>query len=207
MKEYNEYCGAVNLAFWPAPRSARRSTSSCISCWALRSSSSWRLRRHPAGPYPGLVEYLFFTEQSLDMPNRTACDLFIRNNSSRVLPDDTVCVVVELANLSQINTAYGRERGNAMLDQFAGFLKEARHLRHRLLQRRPAVHRLLRPVPDGGRRELCRLLPPPHCGLQRREHRATYEYAIGISESKANNAYSIRALLREAMRSKTRQEG
>lgn len=36
---------------------------------------------------------------------------------------------------------------------------------------------------------------------------AAYEYAIGISESKANNAYSIRALLREAMRSKTRQEG
>ena len=35
---------------------------------------------------------------------------------------------------------------------------------------------------------------------------ATYEYAIGIAESKASNAYSIRALLREALRSRTRQE-
>ena len=45
------------------------------------------------------------------------------------------------------------------------------------------------------------------CRVAGFENTGAYEYALGISESKANNAYSIRALLREALRSKTRQEG
>ena len=151
---------------------------------------------------------MFFTEQLLDMPNRTACDLFIRNNSGRVLPDDTVCVVVELANLSQINIAYGRERGNAMLAQFAGFLKEASATCGTVYY-------------NGGQQfigffDQCRMEDAESfadyfhrliTAYNAESTESTYEYAIGIAESKASNAYSIRALLREALRSRTRQEG
>ena len=209
MKEYNEYCGAVNLGVLASTTVSEKIN---VKLYILLGVAVFFILGICGaillGRIQDFVEYLFFTEQSLDMPNRTACDLFIRNNSSRVLPDDTVCVVVELANLSQINTAYGRERGNAMLDQFADFLKEASATCGTVYY-------------NGGQQfigffDQCRMEDAESfadyfhrliAAYNAESTEATYEYALGISESKANNAYSIRALLREALRSKTRQEG
>lgn len=209
MKEYNEYCGAVNLGVLASTTVSEKIN---VKLYILLGVAVFFILGICGaillGRIQDFVEYLFFTEQSLDMPNRTACDLFIRNNSSRVLPDDTVCVVVELANLSQINTAYGRERGNAMLDQFADFLKEASATCGTVYY-------------NGGQQfigffDQCRMEDAESfadyfhrliAAYNAESTEATYEYAIGISESKANNAYSIRALLREALRTKTRQEG
>ena len=208
MKEYNEYCGAVNLGVLASTTVSEKIN---VKLYILLGVAVFFILGICGaillGRIQDFVEYLFFTEQSLDMPNRTACDLFIRNNSSRVLPDDTVCVVVELANLSQINTVYGRERGNAMLTQFADFLKEASATCGTVYY-------------NGGQQfigffDQCRMEDAESfadyfhrliAAYNAESTEATYEYAIGISESKANNAYSIRALLREAMRSKTRQE-
>ena len=209
MKEYNEYCGAVNLGVLASTTVSEKIN---VKLYILLGVAVFFILGICGaillGRIQDFVEYLFFTEQSLDMPNRTACDLFIRNNSSRVLPDDTVCVVVELANLSQINTAYGRERGNAMLGQFADFLKEASATCGTVYY-------------NGGQQfigffDQCRMEDAESfadyfhrliAAYNAESTEATYEYAIGISESKANNAYSIRALLREALRTKTRQEG
>lgn len=209
MKEYNEYCGAVNLGVLASTTVSEKIN---VKLYILLGVAVFFILGICGaillGRIQDFVEYLFFTEQSLDMPNRTACDLFIRNNSSRVLPDDTVCVVVELANLSQINTAYGRERGNAMLTQFADFLKEASATCGTIYY-------------NGGQQfigffDQCRMEDAESfadyfhrliAAYNAESTEATYEYVIGISESKANNAYSIRALLREALRSKTRQEG
>ena len=209
MKEYNEYCGAVNLGVLASTTVSEKIN---VKLYILLGVAVFFILGICGaillGRIQDFVEYLFFTEQSLDMPNRTACDLFIRNNSSRVLPDDTVCVVVELANLSQINTAYGRERGNAMLDQFADFLKEASATCGTIYY-------------NGGQQfigffDQCRMEDAESfadyfhrliAAYNAESTEATYEYVIGISESKANNAYSIRALLREALRTKTRQGG
>lgn len=209
MKEYNEYCGAVNLGVLASTTVSEKIN---VKLYILLGVAVFFILGICGaillGRIQDFVEYLFFTEQSLDMPNRTACNLFIRNNSSRVLPDDTVCVVVELANLSQINTVYGRERGNAMLTQFADFLKEASATCGTIYY-------------NGGQQfigffDQCRMEDAESfadyfhrliAAYNTESTEATYEYAIGISESKANNAYSIRALLREALRTKTRQEG
>lgn len=209
MKEYNEYCGAVNLGVLASTTVSEKIN---VKLYILLGVAVFFILGICGaillGRIQDFVEYLFFTEQSLDMPNRTACDLFIRNNSSRVLPDDTVCVVVELANLSQINTVYGRERGNAMLTQFADFLKEASATCGTIYY-------------NGGQQfigffDQCRMEDAESfadyfhrliAAYNAESTEATYQYVIGISESKANNAYSIRALLREALRSKTRQEG
>ena len=209
MKEYNEYCGAVNLGVLASTTVSEKIN---VKLYILLGVAVFFILGICGaillGRIQDFVEYLFFTEQSLDMPNRTACDLFIRNNSNRVLPDDTVCVVVELANLSQINTAYGRERGNAMLGQFADFLKEASATCGTIYY-------------NGGQQfigffDQCRMEDAESfadyfhrliAAYNAESTEATYEYSIGISESKASNAYSIRALLREALRSKTRQEG
>lgn len=209
MKEYNEYCGAVNLGVLASTTVSEKIN---VKLYILLGVAVFFILGICGaillGRIQDFVEYLFFTEQSLDMPNRTACDLFIRNNSSRVLPDDTVCVVVELANLSQINTVYGRECGNAMLTQFADFLKEASATCGTVYY-------------NGGQQfigffDQCRMEDAESfadyfhrliAAYNAESTEATYEYVIGISESKANNAYSIRALLREALRTKTRQEG
>ena len=208
MKEYNEYCGAVNLGVLASTTVSEKIN---VKLYILLGVAVFFILGVCGaillGRIQDFVEYMFFTEQSLDMPNRTACDLFIRNNSSRVLPDDTVCVVVELANLSQINTVYGRERGNAMLAQFAGFLKEASATCGTVYY-------------NGGQQfigffDQCRMEDAESfadyfhrliAAYNAESTEATYEYAIGIAESKASNAYSIRALLREALRSRTRQE-
>ena len=209
MKEYNEYCGAVNLGVLASTTVSEKIN---VKLYILLGVAVFFILGICGaillGRIQDFVEYLFFTEQSLDMPNRTACDLFIRNNSSRVLPDDTFCVVVELANLSQINTVYGRERGNAMLTQFADFLKEASATCGTIYY-------------NGGQQfigffDQCRMEDAESfadyfhrliAAYNAESTEATYQYVIGISESKANNAYSIRALLREALRTKTRQEG
>ena len=209
MKEYNEYCGAVNLGVLASTTVSEKIN---VKLYILLGVAVFFILGICGaillGRIQDFVEYLFFTEQSLDMPNRTACDLFIQNNSSRVLPDDTVCVVVELANLSQINTVYGRERGNAMLTQFADFLKEASATCGTIYY-------------NGGQQfigffDQCRMEDAESfadyfhrliAAYNAESTEATYQYVIGISESKANNAYSIRALLREALRTKTRQEG
>ena len=208
MKEYNEYCGAVNLGVLASTTVSEKIN---VKLYILLGVAVFFILGVCGaillGRIQDFVEYMFFTEQSLDMPNRTACDLFIRNNSGRVLPDDTVCVVVELANLSQINTAYGRECGNAMLAQFAGFLKEASATCGTVYY-------------NGGQQfigffDQCRIEDAESfadyfhrliTAYNAESTEATYEYAIGIAESKASNAYSIRALLREALRSRTRQE-
>lgn len=209
MKEYNEYCGAVNLGVLASTTVSEKIN---VKLYILLGVAVFFILGVCGaillGRIQDFVEYMFFTEQSLDMPNRTACDLFIRNNSGRVLPDDTVCVVVELANLSQINIAYGRERGNAMLAQFAGFLKEASATCGTVYY-------------NGGQQfigffDQCRMEDAESfadyfhrliTAYNAESTESTYEYAIGIAESKASNAYSIRALLREALRSRTRQEG
>lgn len=208
MKEYNEYCGAVNLGVLASTTVSEKIN---VKLYILLGVAVFFILGVCGaillGRIQDFVEYMFFTEQSLDMPNRTACDLFIRNNSGRVLPDDTVCVVVELANLSQINIVYGRERGNAMLAQFAGFLKEASATCGTVYY-------------NGGQQfigffDQCRMEDAESfadyfhrliTAYNAESTEATYEYAIGIAESKASNAYSIRALLREALRSRTRQE-
>lgn len=209
MKEYNEYCGAVNLGVLASTTVSEKIN---VKLYILLGVAVFFILGVCGaillGRIQDFVEYMFFTEQLLDMPNRTACDLFIRNNSGRVLPDDTVCVVVELANLSQINIAYGRERGNAMLAQFAGFLKEASATCGTVYY-------------NGGQQfigffDQCRMEDAESfadyfhrliTAYNAESTESTYEYAIGIAESKASNAYSIRALLREALRSRTRQEG
>ena len=208
MKEYNEYCGAVNLGVLASTTVSEKIN---VKLYILLGVAVFFILGICGaillGRIQDFVEYLFFTEQSLDMPNRTACDLFIRNNSSRVLPDDTVCVVVELANLSQINTVYGRERGNAMLTQFADFLKEASATCGTVYY-------------NGGQQfigffDQCRMEDAESfadyfhrliTAYNAESTEATYAYTIGIAESKASNAYSIRALLREALRSRARQE-
>ena len=209
MKEYNEYCGAVNLGILSSTTVSEKIN---VKLYILLGVAVFFVLGICGaillGRIQDFVEYLFFTEQSLEMPNRTACDLFIKNNTNHVLPDNTVCVVVEIANLSQINAAFGRERGNEMMRKFAEFLKEASATCGTVYY-------------NGGQQfigffEQCRREDAESFAdyFHRLVHsyneesdEAKFEYNLGLAESRTNNAHSIRILLREALRSKTKQEG
>lgn len=209
MKEYNEYCGAVNLGILSSTTVSEKIN---VKLYILLGVAVFFVLGICGaillGRIQDFVEYLFFTEQSLEMPNRTACDLFIKNNTNNVLPDNTVCVVVEIANLSQINAAFGRERGNEMMRKFAEFLKEASATCGTVYY-------------NGGQQfigffEQCRREDAESFAdyFHRLVHsyneesdEAKFEYNLGLAESRTNNAHSIRILLREALRSKTKQEG
>ena len=209
MKEYNEYCGAVNLGILSSTTVSEKIN---VKLYILLGVAVFFVLGICGaillGRIQDFVEYLFFTEQSLEMPNRTACDLFIKNNTNNVLPDNTVCVVVEIANLSQINAAFGRERGNEMIRKFAEFLKEASATCGTVYY-------------NGGQQfigffEQCRREDAESFAdyfhrlvrsYNEESDEAKFEYNLGLAESRTNNAHSIRILLREALRSKTKQEG
>ena len=153
------------------------------------------------------VEYLFFTEQALEMPNRTACDLYIKNNTERVLGDDNVCVVLELTNLSHINNELGRVKGNEVLRRFADFIKEASATCGTVYY-------------NGGWQfigffEQCRREDAESFAdyMHRLVHAyneesgdAKMEYSLGMAESRTANAHTLRTLLRGAMMDRRKQE-
>lgn len=208
MTEYNEYTGAVDLSVLSSTTVSEKINVrryiilGVTSFFALGVCGAILL-----GRFQDFVESLLFTEQLLDMPNRTACDLFIKNNTSCVLPAHTVCVVIELLNLSKINTTYSREKGNEMMVQFANFIKEAAAT--------------CGTVYYNGSQQFVGFFES--CTLEDAESFADYlyrlvrayneesdearfEYSIGISESETNHVYSIRALLKEALHAQEKQE-
>lgn len=208
MKEYNEYTGAVNLGVLSSTTVSEKINVNLyivlgVAVFFVLGICGAIL----LGRIQDFIEYMFFTEQSLEMPNRAACDLFIKNNANRVLPDSTVCVVIELSNLSRINIAYGREKGNEMMALFANYIKEA-----------AATCGVV--YYNGGQQflgffedccvedaesfsdYLFRLVK----AFNAESEDAKFEYSLGFSESKANNAYSVRILLREALRARMKQE-
>ena len=209
MKEYNEYNGAVNLGVLSSTTVSEKIN---VKMYIILGVAVFFVLGVCGaillGRIQDFIEYLFFTEQSLEMPNRTACDLFIKNNTTRVLTDNTVCVVLELSNLSKINITYGREKGNEMMVQFANFIKEAAATCGTVYynggQQFIGFFNDCTPEDAESFADYLRRLVRAY---NDESDEATFEYALGISESKTSNAYSIRTLLREALRARTKQEG
>lgn len=208
MREYNEYCGAVNLGVLSSTTVSEKINVKMyivlgVAVFFVLGICGAIL----LGRIQDFVEYLFFTEQSLDMPNRTACDLFIKNNTNRILPDNTVCVVLEMSNLSQINTAYGRDKGNELLAQFAGFIKEASAtcgiVYYNGGQQFIGFFEGCRPEDAESFADYLHRLVRSH---NNESEEAQIEYTLGTAESRTNHAYSIRVLLREALQARTKQE-
>ena len=208
MEEYNEYMGAVNVGVLSTTAVSERVNVKLymmlgvIVFFILGVCGAILL-----GRIQDFMEYLFFTEQSLEMPNRTACDLYIKNNTERVLGDDNVCVVLELTNLSRINNELGRVKGNEVLRRFADFIKEASATCGTVYY-------------NGGQQfigffEQCRREDAESFAdymhrlvraYNEENGDAKMEYSVGMAESRTNNAHTLRTLLRGAMVDRRKQE-
>ena len=208
MEEYNEYMGAVNVGVLSTTAVSERVNVKLymmlgvIVFFILGVCGAILL-----GRIQDFMEYLFFTEQSLEMPNRTACDLYIKNNTERVLGDDNVCVVLELTNLSRINNELGRVKGNEVLRRFADFIKEASATCGTVYY-------------NGGQQfigffEQCRREDAESFAdymhrlvraYNEENGDAKMEYSVGMAESRTNNAHTLHTLLRGAMVDRRKQE-
>lgn len=51
--------------------------------------------------------------------NRASCDQEIEKYASAPLPENFVCVMLELSNIKKINEEYGRDEGNTAIQNFA----------------------------------------------------------------------------------------
>lgn len=208
MEEYNEYMGAVNVGVLSTTAvSARVNVKLYMMLGVVVFFILGVCGAILLGRIQDFVEYLFFTEQSLEMPNRTACDLYIKNNTERVLGDDNVCVVLELTNLSHINNELGRVKGNEVLRRFADFIKEASATCGTVYY-------------NGGWQfigffEQCRREDAESFAdyMHRLVHAyneesgdAKMEYSLGMAESRTANAHTLRTLLRGAMMDRRKQE-
>lgn len=70
-----------------------------------------------------IVEYVAYVDHQLRLPNRSACDRYIRQIQEKVLPVDFGCVLLHVMNQGEINRRFGREKGDQVLAGFTWGLK------------------------------------------------------------------------------------
>ena len=208
MNEYNEYIGATNLVVLASTSVNERINVKIyillgvVVFFILGCCGAIIL-----GRLQDFMEYFFFTDSKLNMPNRTACDLFIKNNAERILGDSYGCVVMELTNLSHVNNERGRVQGDQMMRRFSDIIKEAASTcgtvyyngGHQFIG---FFEKCTAEDVDGFADYMFRLVRD----YNEENNDIKMEYTIGVAESKRNEAFSIRKLLREALDARIKQE-
>lgn len=74
--------------------------------------------------YHGLYEAAYADSVS-GLPNRFSCDVLIEKYMDSNLPEHIGCMMLDLTNLSEINSSYGHTKGNQLLKQFSLILTSA----------------------------------------------------------------------------------
>lgn len=208
MVEYNEYLGAQHVT--------------CLSSTSVSESVNVKLYMVLGivlffifgcvgaillGRLQDFAEFFFYTDSRLRVPNRSACDRYIQSYSGRTLPPAFSCMVLELSNLNQVNRLEGREKGDKMLKNFCDMISAATDYKGMVAY-------------NGGNQFIGFF---EKCSSEKLESYSDFmvrlvksynmehedskmKYAVGKSESKMDNVYTIRALLQKAMTGKEEQE-
>lgn len=59
------------------------------------------------------------------IPNRFSCDTLIEKYIDSELPEDIGCIMIDLANLPEVNSLYDHAAGNRLLKDFSGILSSS----------------------------------------------------------------------------------
>ena len=76
--------------------------------------------------YHGLYEAAYADSVS-GLPNRFSCDVLIEKYVDSKLPELIGCMMIDLTNLSDVNSSYGHAQGNELLKQFSIILTSSAH--------------------------------------------------------------------------------
>lgn len=208
MDEYNEYLGSQNLQILS---STSVSESVNVKLYMILGMVVFFgvgcVGAVILGRFGDFTEFFFYTDTKLRMPNRNACDNFIKNHSEKILKNSYACVVMELTNLYQINSSLGRTVGDVLLQDFAKMAQNAAASYGKIYY-------------NGGQQfigffEKCSAEDVEDCcdfmrrlvkGYNEENTSQKIECTLGYSESKKDNVYTIRGLLQTALKSRTKQE-
>lgn len=72
-----------------------------------------------------IINYIFYTDHLTEFHNRAYLDSYLKTKDKKLLDDGTVYCMVDISNLSRINTEYSRSTGDEIIKLFRDYLKEA----------------------------------------------------------------------------------
>lgn len=66
-----------------------------------------------------------YSDQLSGIPNRFSCDTVIEKYYDKKLPENLACIMIDLANLPEVNSLYDHATGNILLKDFSAILSSA----------------------------------------------------------------------------------
>ena len=71
-----------------------------------------------------IINYIFYTDHLTEFNNRAYFDKYLKSMDKKLLDDGTVYAMVDISNLLNINTEFGRQVGDDIIKMFTTYLKE-----------------------------------------------------------------------------------
>lgn len=72
-----------------------------------------------------IINYIFYTDHLTELNNRAYLDKFLKSKDKKLLDDGTVYCLVDIVNLSQINSECSRDTGDEIIKMFTTYIKES----------------------------------------------------------------------------------
>jgi GGDEF domain-containing protein len=72
-----------------------------------------------------IIQRTFYTDTLTEFNNRAYFDKYLKSMDQKLLNEETVYCIVDIANLAYINSTHTRESGDAVIKLFAKYLKDA----------------------------------------------------------------------------------
>ena len=72
-----------------------------------------------------IINYIFYTDHLTGLHNRAYFDRYLKSMNKKLLDDGTVYGIVDIANLTTINTEHNRQVGDDIIKLFTQYLKES----------------------------------------------------------------------------------
>ena len=149
-----------------------------------------------------IIQHTFYTDTLTEFNNRAYFDKYLKSMDKKLLNEETVYCIVDIANLAYINSTHTRDSGDAIIKLFAKYLKDAfgKTSAEYIYNGHGSFAILANNVDTMAVEEIMRLFSV------RLDQRGEYshiqlEYRIGMAESTAVNR-TARKLLVEAIENK-----
>ena len=125
-EEYNEYAGAGNIGLISSiVINPNLQVALYTGLFVVVMMVFLSLAVLVLGRLWDIFDYYVYTDAKLFLPNRAACDRYLKRHGKTLLKTDMVCVSIRLLDVSEKNRIYGRSACDEMMKEFASCLKRA----------------------------------------------------------------------------------
>lgn len=71
-----------------------------------------------------IINYIFYTDHLTEFANRAYLDKYLKSKDKKILDDGVVYCMIDISNLTYINTEHSRETGDEIIRMFTSYIKE-----------------------------------------------------------------------------------